>query len=163
MAFRKQLEAFTIPELLVTLILTSVLMSSLYYSYLFINQQSLLFEKNTNSSVELSRFHSRLVTDIDQASTIISFGSALRLTINGEPITYYFKETSIERRHNTVNFDLPCYGVSTNFRYQQQKAGFRSLVDYIEINLTHSNHEYHWVIAKEYGTNIIINFNESEP
>lgn len=75
-----RLKGFTILELLVGMIATSIVIAAIFSAYHIISTQALTFEAKTQLTTNLSSFHSRITKDFHEASIItwIEEGFVLR-------------------------------------------------------------------------------------
>lgn len=98
--FYRKYKAFTIAELVVAMLLTSLVISLAYYSFFLFRGQFMQLEKKVSSNNELRMFQKAMQHDIDRANAIRdSAGSYLLM----DTITYSFN-SMIVRENDT--FDL---------------------------------------------------------
>ena len=93
--FYRKYKSFTIAELVVAMLLTSLVISLAYYSFFLFRQQFIQLEKKVSNNNELRMFQKAMQYDIDRAAAIRdSAGNHLLM----DSITYSFNGAIIRER-----------------------------------------------------------------
>ena len=80
----KKLRAFTIIELVITLLISSIVISIIYYAYFLVNRQVGKYKDKKQSISSYFLFHKALQSDIDRADAIFDSGGVL--IVKGGPL-----------------------------------------------------------------------------
>lgn len=75
-----RLKGFTVLELLVGMIATSIVIAAVFSAYHIISSQGVIYQEKTKSVTELSLFHSRIMKDFQEASIITRTDHAIALS-----------------------------------------------------------------------------------
>lgn len=131
-----KLKAFTLLELIIGLILSSIMVSAVYTCFLFFSKQINLFYQQNEEFTNVLYFHNILEDDFLNTTHLENNLTQLTLfKVNGDKITYHIKNKLIYRiQNNTITcmevvtddsyFIVRSYNhhlvLSINIRYQQQ-------------------------------------------
>ncbi|MCW3787900.1 PulJ/GspJ family protein [Plebeiibacterium sediminum] len=125
----KKMNGFTIHELLIVMIITSIV---ILLSYTVIQNYYQLFSEivdTGNSQTEINQFYQLLIADFDKAE-VVTFNGKLQCDVAGEMISYEF-DSSFVARVSVYSIDtirLSC--TNTNFTYANESSG---LINYFSV------------------------------
>lgn len=128
-----KLKGFTILELILGMLLTSILFSIVILAYKMFNQQYTSYEKLTEENLSLNHLHSLLQEDIHQAEYVLLEGDWLQC-VKGKTTFYKFSKQftlrEMEGRKDTFHFPL----VELKAEFQNQTVDFDWVED-LELQL----------------------------
>ena len=84
----QRLAAFTLQEMVIVLVITSVLIGMAYFSYHAIHRYYRIYQLQSNEVLEAYRLMDLIETDLEQASTIEVQADKIVLQIDGGAISY---------------------------------------------------------------------------
>jgi prepilin-type N-terminal cleavage/methylation domain-containing protein len=127
------IQAFTLLESLITLILISVIIALSYALINLISKQLSVFEKENTQILEYNLFNSTLINDINNAYNYSFESNHLLLNFyKDDTINYFILDKKILRRHNaqqdSFNISNVGYKIYDNTNKKQPK-------EYLEIRL----------------------------
>jgi prepilin-type N-terminal cleavage/methylation domain-containing protein len=102
----KKLKAFTLTEVIVTMIISGLLTGFLYWSYLTVQGYYFSIVVKQERSIEKNEFFFQLKKDMDDASWVIESKEGIRCLYDGKGEVSYFGTTDGLKR---------TYGSSSNF------------------------------------------------
>ncbi|MCH2045922.1 MAG: hypothetical protein MK212_17530 [Saprospiraceae bacterium] len=128
-----KLKGFTILELILGMLLTSILFSIVILAYKMFNQQYTSYETLTEENLSLNRLHSLLQEDIYRADYVLLEGNWLQCI--KEQTTFYkftkqFTLREIEGRTDTFHFSV----IELRAEFQNQAVDFDWVED-LELQL----------------------------
>ena len=95
----KKLNAFTLAEVVVVLIISMILLSTIFTVLYIINRQNISFNKNVLNTNEFLLAEKIIRDDMYAADSVkkIQQGNMLRCYVNSDSISYYFGPDFLER------------------------------------------------------------------
>lgn len=99
---QSMLPAFTLVELLIGMIISTIVIGACYVSYSFIYEQYGSYRSIKNKTLEAMQFNSIVSIDFMDAELITYKENTLTLKKNGNPLQYEFNDLFILRKVNEV-------------------------------------------------------------
>lgn len=147
----EKLKSFTIAELLVVLIITSILSISLYYAFLALSQMLFSYEKNQEEIHEIDSFYAKMKTDIDASQTMLLRGNTLTLALSDKTVYYSINSRNIQRRNPSGIDELEANILAKSFLSQNEiNNGSSVLIDQVKLKLEYKSRIFNWAFSKEY-------------
>lgn len=114
----KALKAFTILELVIGLVISSIVISMVYVIYENISKQMIEYSLQQEELMEYNQFQSILFKDIKLAKELVIIDQKhIRLDMQSKQIDYFFYRDNIVRKSNAKEtFNLKVLGVEFNNR-----------------------------------------------
>lgn len=147
----RKIEAFTIIELVMSLLISGIVIGIVYYAFLFFNRQSIDYQFRSKQISEYFLFNKSLLTDFERAESI-SDSSENFLIIQhidtGMAIIYEFGTSAITRKtQETVDsFSIKC----EELRFYHLAEG-SSIVNKVMVKLNINNSSFNTVFLKTYS------------
>jgi prepilin-type N-terminal cleavage/methylation domain-containing protein len=153
----KKLSAFTLIELLIGMIISSIVIGFGYAAYSLIYKQYLSYKQVKEKVVEITLFKQVLSTDMQQAA-IISFSenTLSLLNKNKNPLEYHFYDDFIVRKEKELSdtFKISASNVKTNFLFQDQLI----FVNEFSFDANVLDEKEHFTFAKNYSSETLMNY-----
>ncbi len=154
---KDRIKAYTIMELLVGMALSSIVISSAYYSYLTINKEFNRFRNAKTTILELSELNEQLDREFDFSEKIIFSNGLLTFNfVDRKPINYEFVDTFIIREIDGIKdtFDLRFLDIKVEFEGQFNDNNIvSSLVKSLDVKVQLFNNDCHLLFNKNYLPN----------
>ncbi|WP_089357180.1 hypothetical protein [Ekhidna lutea] len=158
---KNKLLSFTIGELLIVMIITSIISISLYYSYLAVYRQFILFDQKQTMLNDLSGFHDQLSYDFNLSEKAIINGGILMLFFEEKEISYSINSNSIVRTQSSLKEEIKLDIHSRGYKFKGEAVNGSGLIDRLELKFDYLNHEYRWIILKEYDAHTLVDYHKS--
>lgn len=145
----KKLNAFTLIEMLVVLILTGLVVSLSYSAYEIFLSYRISYLKSSRHLSQLEMLHLVLEKDFSQASSIKEQSGSIRFeNPDASLFLYHFNESNIvrEQEFRADTFYLFNEGVA-----EIQTVPNTGLITKLSINLSTENKPLSFIFTKEYG------------
>lgn len=133
--FRRKTIAFTLAELLVAMVITSLVIAIGYTAWMLIQKQQLRYEEKAVVYEEIARFETQLRWDVDQCDSISGNNNTLSLRLKQGDVSYRFPDSLVVRTtiHSIDTFFVNILGHNLDYNYENgQNAG---LYRYLEIQI----------------------------
>ena len=159
----KTFKSFTISELLVVLIITSILSISLYYSYIALSRQLILYDRNQESLSRLDQFYARMIDDFSTSKTATLSGGMIKLTFNNKEIFYAIESSSIKRKHDSHVEEIEI-SLSSKEHFSEDNQiinGANRLLGSVVLDFKYMDHSFRWLLSKEYDMDTKVRFTKS--
>lgn len=151
---KDRIKAYTIMELLVGMALSSIVISSAFYSYLTINNEFNRFRSAKSTILELSELNEQLDREFDFSEKILFSNGLLTFNfVDRKTIKYEFIDTFIIREMDGIKdtFELKFLDVKLEFEGQfNDKNAVSSLVKSLDVKVQLFNSESHLLFNKVY-------------
>jgi prepilin-type N-terminal cleavage/methylation domain-containing protein len=154
---KKKLPAFTLMELLIGMIISSIVISFGYGAYSLVYKQYLSYKKIKNEIVEVTQLNTILYTDLVKAE-LVSFNEN-ELAIdrkNNSPLLYDFNNSIVLRKDVGVidTFKIEPAIITASFVFADQKA----LVNAFSFEAKVWGETEHFVFEKKYSAETLMNY-----
>jgi prepilin-type N-terminal cleavage/methylation domain-containing protein len=153
----KKLPAFTLIELLIGMIISSIVIGFGYAAYSLIYKQYLAYKHVKEKVVEITLLNHVLSTDMLNAE-IISFNeNTLSLVgTNQNSLQYLFQDTLIVRTENelTDTFNISALNVKTDFLFPDQAI----FVKQFSFDADALGEKEHFTFTKNYSSETLMNY-----
>ncbi len=150
----KQLKAFTLLELLIVMLLSSLVLAVAYLALQLVNAQYLHFSRNTEETVALSVLRTQLAKDLERTSIVWRRGGCLVLEKyavldNSARVEYCFQDSLLLRRQEqlTDTFRFAATAIVFSWEGAEQSQG---PVDQISFNGKLNGESYPFLYRKDY-------------
>lgn len=95
---RHKLDAFTLTELLVGMVITGLVITIGFTAWILIHRQQARYQQKTELYKDIIRMEGLLIQDIDRSDTIAMEDNSLKCTLKQTTIVYKFMDSVIVRR-----------------------------------------------------------------
>ncbi|CAM1359202.1 type II secretion system protein [Tenacibaculum xiamenense] len=154
---KNKLKGYTILELLITMVITSIIVSILYVLFSMLSQRYLAFNKNEIEVTEVSMFKNTLKRDVYKSDYLILNFNELKCIRNNQTLIYSFGDSYITRR-------LKKSSVIDTFEIKVKKTT-PSFIDYdklkvlkkLSLRLDFLGRDLGLHFSKEYSSDILTN------
>ena len=151
----QKLKAFTILELLVAMVISSLVISASYLTYDIVYKQFLTFKKVDSNVLQALTFSNILNNDIATGEFVYKSNNGINVIgFDGNETTYYFGSDHIIRNVAGVidTFSIP----ATNVKYGEMEGGLmgNGLLDKFEITITINETQNTLSFHKHYAANL---------
>lgn len=146
--------AFTMIELIVVMLLTTVIAT---LSYLAINntqQQFWFYEKSNDTSLEIGTLNTLLKNDFHQAKDIQLLNEAIVFQMADSRVVYQFETDKIKRIHHAQPniFNVQILNKKISFENTLIQKGQKSRIDQLELECKYFEDEIILEYSKEYSS-----------
>lgn len=148
-----KIKSFTLTELTVTLIISSIVIALAGTGLLMVNSQYKSFQIKSESLHQINLVHQLITKDIEKAETIFEEGEELILKFQNQQIVYVWGENQIIRNQNNLKTDTFKVAIN-NFRTSTNEL---NLVYEVEFELMNRNQSYPLYFSKSYLPSSSIN------
>lgn len=155
----KKLHAFTMMELLVTIVISSIVVSTALAVFVHINTY---FSNNNNQQEEINKIislQSLLNYDVEKAREIYCLSDRVLLTNSESLICYKFLDSYIIREHkaNSDTFTL----VSTDLS-SEKLDNYCDLIKEVSFNIETQHKQWFFRFYKQYPRSVLFNLSTAE-
>lgn len=120
------IKAFTVQELLVTMVISSLIMGMVYVIYVQIHKQLYTFSEYGQQQMDYNQFKTVLASDIFYAKNIERYGeSGLKLCFGKEEYQYLFLRNMVVRDRQGEAMDT--FNIKTTSFEFEEKEDYRTL------------------------------------
>jgi len=155
------MKAFTILEVIVSLLLSSIIIGMAILSYGMIEQQYRIFDEMTEENINLLQLHNHLRYDIDRADIIKYDNKQLVCNSLKSEIVYNLNDTYIKRnvikpiqREDSIAIALK--DIQPSFENKQMEYG---IIDKITLRFNHYEKMQNLTYNKKYSAVQLMNIN----
>ncbi|RBL91727.1 type II secretion system protein [Chitinophaga flava] len=152
-----RLKAFTILELIVVMILTSIIAGIVYMAIGIFNHQYRFFNGSATYMLQYHTCKQQITTDIRNCKTMTQAGDSLVLAGDTATTVYYFRGDSLIYRkgyEGTLDsFALHYSGLQ--WELIRFRSTDRTLVAGFNMSIRHNDEEYPWFFKKHYDEAIL--------
>jgi len=154
------MRAYTLIEVVVTLLLSTIIIGIAISGYFMINNQFKLFDTMTNESIDVLRFHNFLKSDFINTAVLEIEKNQLDCVINGTKIKYTFNENSIVRTQllespKTDSLSLPSLQLIASFQEEQKDFG---IIDKVILKCDLYGQKQEFIYSKNYSATELIKY-----
>lgn len=156
----KRLQAYTIIELIIIMVLTGILSAFTFSALGLFSQSFSLFHKVTGRSYELTLLHKLLIKDMDQAVLVLQEDEKiLNFEYADKKVYYEFEEKYILRRDVLLD---TFHVVAQNYKLELLPSSDK-IVQSLTFELLVSEQVIPYVFRKPYPADIFVNQNKDKP
>ncbi len=160
----QKLKAYTLIEVIVTLLLSVIIIGAAITGYSLINEQFRIFDISTKQSLDILQFNAMMKTDIDRCEAIFYENEQLVLKQKNNVIIYRFEENKVFRNEQSVAYeeeinskeiDLNIIKVETYFEGEIQYFG---IIDRFTLQINNFGEPRILPYSKKYSAVQLMNF-----
>ncbi len=160
MSIRTKIKAFTLTEVIVVMVISSLVIISGYVAYRVINMQMSLYKRNSELFVTAHDFNSTFTKDIFTSNYIYRKENDLLILASDTIIYSFYKDQIIRKiRDNSDTIRLQVKDFSASFQGVPTQKGF---VDYVQLNLVLAGDFYPFYYHKSYSSYNLYDLNKYE-
>lgn len=152
-----KLKSFTIIELMVVMLISTLVMGIAYQGYMLFYKQFLSFKSSSERIAKVSLLDRLVSSDMSDCKVVIKRSKGMDCVFNNKVIQYEWEENFVLRKQETLVDTFYLTTESVEFNFLTLKANEGQLIDELvfrEIsNERHKNFHY----AKQYGADILVN------
>ncbi len=155
----QKVKAFTLMELLVSMLISGIVISIIYLCYEIIYKQYLGYKDTNHTISQAVLLNSLLKTDFTQAAYITKSEEGLLFSESGGHTTgYRFNELFVLREVNDVKdtFFIPVREIRIRFQKEEQEAP-SGLIDELSFDSNILDQQEHFQYHKQYGADVLMN------
>ena len=146
-----KIRAFTVIELIMTLLISSVVIGIVFYAYLLFNNQFTRYQQKSISIDEFVIFQKALQTDLESAGVVKNIMAneiACYNGVNDKIVQYNFNSNFIIRsfEENLDSFEIKNSGCQAGFVNDHS-----DLVEKLIVNITIANVPFNAIFKKQYS------------
>jgi len=152
MSLFKRTSSFSMIEMLVVLLLSSIIVGIVYTSYLGISKYHVRLITKYSRQDALTEFYFLFKSDFNQSDQIIK-GNKLRLSCirrSAPTIVYEFLPDYIVRKHLSRSDTFTCGEQIPEFKYERKMKLDSGLIDEISFTVKDANYSPRIVLSKKY-------------
>jgi|SRR3954462_5248529 prepilin-type N-terminal cleavage/methylation domain-containing protein len=153
----KKLPAFTLMELLIGMIISSIVISFGYMAYQLVNEQYLSYKTMKGKLMETTQFNTTFADDIDNAEIVSSEENKIILRNKNAPeLEYEFLPASIVRKRSelTDTFKIATTNIKQSFLFPEDNMFLQQFS--FEVNMLGEAEFFHF--TKNYSSEILMNY-----
>ena len=154
---KNKIKAYTILELLITMVVTSIIVSILYLLFLTLSQRYEAFNRNEFEVTTISLFKNTIKRDFYRSDFLLLNTKELKCIRNGEAVIYSFGEKFIKRKakkNNIVDtFTIKVKQIDPVFINDNKLK----LLKRIALKVDFLGREIGVHLSKDYASDILIN------
>ena len=156
------LKAFTLIEMVVVMLLSSVVMGIVVSSYQIINKQLLFFRKGSSELLEQARLKTLIGKDFIKSDKIYSISNGINCINGTDTIAYSFNENEIIRSFQTVldTFHINVTESIIILLYDWDATKYPLISDLI-LSVTHKKKERNFHYNKTYGADVLMAYKKA--
>jgi len=148
----QNLKAFTLVELVVVMILSSVIATIAFFSIQNVQSQYSNFEQQTDTVLEISHFQTVLASDFEQSKLVHCEENSLHLIYENYKIQYQFAPSWVTRSVENQFIDTLRIPSSLVSFYYKSKLISQGRVDKFQLKYTLFKNPYQQILEKEYSS-----------
>lgn len=150
---QQKIKAFTLQELLVVMVLSSILMSTLYIGLQMTHQYFSHFSKGSESIEQLQLLQQAMSKDIEQCEWMLVQNNELVLAAKDKKVIYALGDQIVRRQNNIITDRLPFNTQNITFLFQENEiyAKDNSIVDACAFTINHRGEELTYSFRKKYA------------
>lgn len=153
----KKLKAFTLIEVLVTMLLTTIIIGIIYYAYEVVQKQFIHNKTNDEGITQLSMLNYLLEKDFNESAEVIAANNGITFLYNDlKSINYEFDEEYILRNTENVTDTFKIAVENATQLFLESLVNKGDLVDRLEMDLKYSKESLYFVYTKEYASDILL-------
>ena len=153
----KRLKAFTILEVMVTMVISTIVIGGGFSAYEMSVKQYKLYEHISSVMNEVSSFHSVFERDIADSKTVLARDRIIECIQKGKTVWYEFRGDYILRNLTSTRdtFHVENDSLLLSFKNREQ-ASIGGLVDRVKIRINLKGEKQVIIITKLYGADCIM-------
>jgi len=132
----KKIEAYTLMEIAIAMLLAAICMSICYTAYQMIGDYFHAFQKKNATAEEVLTLRRTMEKDVAKGRYLIRTVDGIHITGDSLSITYQFADTAILRKVENLRTDsFHVRPVDTRFHFEEREAQEMDTVDHISFML----------------------------
>ncbi|MCX2495295.1 hypothetical protein OQX63_17525 [Pedobacter sp. PF22-3] len=132
----KKIEAYTLMEIAIAMLLAAICMSICYTAYQMIGDYFHAFQKKNATAEEVLTLRRTMEKDVAKGCYLIRTVDGIHITGDSLSITYQFADTAILRKVENLRTDsFHVTPVDTRFRFEEREVQEMDTVDHISFML----------------------------
>lgn len=153
-----KLNAFTLFEVLIAMVISSLVLLSGFYSYSAIQKAFLNYQEHANTLLENKRLTTWLQHDFSKANKVYGFSDKIICYLSEQEVIYNIDYSMIIREVNTIkdtfnlSVDIMEYALK-----QEKKYSDNELIDELSFQLQLAKQKQVYVFTKQYDAATLIN------
>jgi prepilin-type N-terminal cleavage/methylation domain-containing protein len=162
--FGMKLRAFTLMELMVTMVVSSIVIGAIYSGFDIVRKQFSVYQDKNGKVAELLFFNSLINKDIINASSVMRTDIELIMINNNDrKITWVMDEQMIVRRDHLSEetFDLPVRNFECRLQ-SEEVTRENAYIDEILFDIYLKNDQQQFHFKKNYGTDFLLTAEQTE-
>lgn len=160
---KHQVKAFTIMEVVITMLIASILMAITYRAYLIVGRSYQSFHTKNKEMAELQQLDHIIKRDFDRAEFIEKKQDSIVFKTTGFPVIYAFGPDLITRtastadtfKVKTVNFRIAFEGQAINDLSDTEE---QNLLDELSFTILYQNENVPYHYYKSYSSVNLLNY-----
>jgi prepilin-type N-terminal cleavage/methylation domain-containing protein len=148
----KRLEAFSLSELLVVMVISGILTAVVYYAFTSVLTYHRLMESKYDHVEKISRMRFQLERDFLESTQAYRSGGELRFTYEDRTfmVRYVFYSGGMVRQQEFLSDTLEVDDLNIQLWNKAKPMEKDGLTDAIDITFKFDTHPWHWYMIKEY-------------
>lgn len=149
-----KIKSFTLPELLVVMIITAIVIGMAFSVLRFVQKQIFIIQKNFERTSTLSLFEQRLWQDFNELNVIQCNGkdNSLRMESEMDTVRYFFQEDYIIRNEDTIRLRV----IPNKFLFKGKEVKVGD-IDALSITVNEDLPDYEIFVSKRNDLTLIMN------
>ena len=148
---KRNLPAFTIIELVVVMILSSIILGMAFTAVRSIQQSYELYDQQTQAALDISDFQTLLNTDFENSKLASCANTTLFLTFEQHDLQYQFDYDWVIRQTAYFSDTFFIENNTPTFYYQNQPISIGN-IDFLEVKSTNEEEEVVFYFEKKYSS-----------
>src|ERR1035437_4240342 len=155
----QKLKAFTLLELLIAMVISSIVVAFGYSVYSLMYKQYLSYKKTKTEIVKTMQFNTVLTNDFYNSEEItFSENTIVIFKKNNEPLLYTFNDNFILRKTNEITDTFKIATTNIQGKFVFKNESFQStLIDEFSFDSQLSGDVQHFLFAKNYSAATLLN------
>lgn len=153
----KKLKAFTLVELLVTMLISSIVIGICYTSYQIVSKQFNDYKALNEKTVEVMLLNELIEKDFLQADSVMKDNMNVVCFNNNNQITYNFNNNRILRKQTEVQDTFFIQSENVQLKFDDKIAeNYQSLIDELSFEAKVIGEQEHFIYRKTYAADVLI-------
>lgn len=155
----KRTPAFSIIEMLVVMLLSSLIVGIIYFAYYTVNGYQLTLTRKLQQVDDVAGLYYNLKADLDRSENVYMSGQGIVCNFRqvGSPVEYSFFSEFIIRSQASRTDTLKCAVEEFLFYFQGESATLGGTVDEVWIIIKSGNESVSLHMGKEYDAAALVN------
>lgn len=153
------LKAFTLMELLVGMVISSIVIAFGYSTYAIIYKQYLSYKSVKTTVVETMQLHTTMSNDFNNAECITFGENKLKLSGPDKLLMYNFIDSLVIRSEKEMSdtFQLAANDIQTTSVFNHG-INNDTLINSLQFNISVFDNKEHFTFTKKYSAHILMNY-----
>ncbi len=150
---QQKIKAFTLQELLVVMVLSSILLSTLYIGLQMTQQYFIRFSRSGESIEQLQLLQRIMSKDIEQSEWMLSRNHELILIRQDKNVVYTLGDEIVREQNGVLTDRLPFSAQNARFSFQDKETYSReqSIADVCNFTISYQGEVLTYSFAKQYA------------